>query len=182
MTADIEGDYAPADYVEERDAIVRANGGNGRISVVSLLPNAPSGVWSQVSNVLRELPSPSRFLLYLFGELAVGRPEATLGPPISLDGFLGSAGSYQSPWLLLVAAGIWTPSPVSVRRSIRCFAESCGYWNRGQTLALDPGRLPKPDDLKGFVPHGKIPNRPVVDLFLKGVEETLFQPPRLEER
>ena len=133
MIANANGDYGALSYVLERDAVVRANAGCGRISIAWLMPSAFSGLQSPISTVVQGLPSPPRFLLYLFGELAIGR-ERTLSPVISLDGFLGSAFCHQSPWLLLVLAGIWTTSSATVPRSVELLAESCRYWSAGREL------------------------------------------------
>ena len=174
MTLDAEAEYASMIYVLEREAIVQANGGGGRISVASLMPTKFNGVQLQVGKVLSGLPSAERFLLHLFGELVIGRHRAQLSPAISLDGFLGSAFSYQSPWLLLVVAGIWTSSLARVPRSVKLLATSCSYWSMGQPLDLDPVFFPTADEVRGFLPQGEIPNQRVVDSFLSQARGALF--------
>lgn len=61
----MEDTYFPSGYLIERQAIITANSGSGWISVVSLLPRAPDGVWASVSHTLGSFESPERFLILL---------------------------------------------------------------------------------------------------------------------
>jgi hypothetical protein len=164
-----------ANYCAERHAVIEANGGMPEISVVSLLPNAPAGVWNRVSQTVAELRSPLHFLSNLFCELRFNASGLIPAEPLSLDGFLGSYGSRQKPDLLIPAMSLWLRSSDPVSDAAKSVADVIHNWEIlvGRRLPVSATQFPPADELGPFLAHGRVPNSTFSASFLAAVSDSL---------
>lgn len=166
--------YPSLEYWDDRRAVVAANSGSAAISIVSLLPDAPKGVWARVSEIVATLQSPTRFLSHLFVEVTSPNLQSSHAPRIQIDGFLGSGGHAIDPWTLLPAAGVWIRSRAGVRPAIRHLEDAFAFWYpSGLPKEYRSERVPNADSLGPFLPYGRILNRSVVNLFLTEARQLL---------
>jgi hypothetical protein len=154
-------------YRDERRSIVAANRGFPAISVISLLPAAPEGVWSDVSSTLASLASPTEFLSNLFCELASGGHLEIGETRLTLDGFLGSAFSHQDPWLLIPAISLWIPALGAVADVAEDLLGIVRRWEDllAMPIELPSSRVPPASELGAFLPHARVPRKHIADAF-----------------
>lgn len=164
-------------YRDERRRIVAANRGYPAISVISLLPAAPEGVWSDVSNTLASLNSPTDFLSNLFCELTSAGSLDIGETRLTLDGFLGSAFSHQDPWLLIPAISLWIPALGAVADVAEHLLGIVGRWETlvAMPIELPSGRVPSASELGAFLPHGRVPRNHIAEAFERAVRLRLSE-------
>jgi hypothetical protein len=175
-------EYAREAYWREREAVIHTNRGSDRVSMICVLPDTPQRPWGDVSALIAAFPSPTRFLAYLFVDVACpGQVRPPGLPTITFDGILGSAGAFIDPWALLPAIGVWTTSPHMVHTATRHLKDAIDSWHGGSIPAsFRRERLPDPDILCGFVPYGKVPHRRLVEMFLAEVAPLLLRSAAVE--
>lgn len=159
-------------YRKARRQIVEANDGLTWLSVPALLPNAPRGVWEQVSTSLGMMESPPSVLSHLHCELVLDPDSKVLGEPrVSLDGFLGSHGHRMHPGLLVPAIALWLRSKRDIQSAATEFVNTVVLW---ETLTrseypIRTAHLVQPDALKPFLAWGRVPRRALVNEFVTQV-------------
>jgi hypothetical protein len=172
------------DYRRQRRQIVAANAGYTAISVIALLPEAPEGVWSVVSNTLGSFASPTEFLSHLFCELVGPGHQAIEEPPLTLDGFLGSAFCEQDPWLLVPAVSLWIRRVEDVQGTVDDLFRIVALWEGllASPITISPSRILPASELHAFLPYGRVPRKSLADAFERAVRSHLSQRARSEHR